>query len=65
MESVDMKAERRPAPRASVVMTVFRDFRFLDAAIDSVLLQDMEEFELIVVDDGNSRPDIFADLSRR
>ena len=40
-------------PKASVVMTVYDDLRFLDAAIDSVLKQDFADLELIVVDDGN------------
>jgi hypothetical protein len=40
-------------PAASVVMTVYKDFRFLDEAVESVLLQDFPDIELILVDDGN------------
>jgi len=39
-------------PGASVVMTVYNDFRFLDAAVDSVLGQEFRDLELIIVDDG-------------
>jgi len=39
-------------PRASVVMTVYNDLRFLDEAVDSVLRQQFEDFELIIVDDA-------------
>lgn len=39
-------------PRASVVMTVYDDLRFLDEAVDSILRQQFDDFEFIIVDDG-------------
>lgn len=53
------------SPRASVVMTVFRDFRFFDEAVASVLAQDFPDLELIIVDDGNDRDDLFAAVAAR
>lgn len=44
------------APACSVVMTVYQDFRFLDAAVNSILAQTFGDFELIVVDDGSAEP---------
>lgn len=44
------------APACSVVMTAYQDFRFLDEAVDSILVQDFGDFELIVVDDGSDDP---------
>lgn len=41
-------------PRLSVVMTVYNQAEFLPAAIESVLDQDYQDFELVVVDDGSS-----------
>jgi len=52
-------------PTASVVMTVYRDFRFLDAAVASVLDQEFADFELIIVDDGNGDDTLFEALARR
>ena len=52
-------------PRVSVVMTVYRDFRFFDAAVESVLGQDFADLELIIIDDGNNDPDRFAEAARR
>jgi hypothetical protein len=43
-----------PAPRISMVMPVFNGAAYLDAAINSVLLQDCPDFELICVDDGST-----------
>jgi glycosyltransferase involved in cell wall biosynthesis len=52
-------------PRVSVVMTVYRDFRFLDEAVDSVLAQTYRDLELIIVDDGNRNDPLFEGLARR
>jgi glycosyltransferase EpsE len=41
-------------PRVSVVMTVHNGLPFVEAAVDSVLGQDFEGFELVVVDDGST-----------
>lgn len=44
----------QPAPRVSVVMTVFSEMRHVGAAVQSVLEQRLEEFELIIIDDGST-----------
>lgn len=53
------------APLVSVVMAVYREFRFLDAAVGSILAQDFAQFELIIVDDGNQCDALFAALLAR
>lgn len=40
--------------RVSVVMSVYNAERYLARAVESILEQDFEEFEFIVVDDGSS-----------
>ncbi len=57
--------DSHPVPRVSVVMGVYREFRFLDAAVNSILSQDFTELELVIVDDGNQRADLFATLVQR
>ena len=52
-------------PRASVVMTVYTDQRFLDAAVDSILAQEFGDLELIIVDDGTGQDAVFQALARR
>jgi hypothetical protein len=52
-------------PRASVVMTVHHDLRFLDAAVESVLSQQFRDFEFIIVDDGTGQEAIFDALAER
>ncbi len=41
-------------PRISVVLSVYNGARYLRAAIDSILAQTFEDFELIVIDDGST-----------
>jgi hypothetical protein len=41
-------------PYVSIVMSVFNGERFLREAIDSLLAQTFEDFELLVVDDGST-----------
>ena len=41
-------------PRVSVVMPVWNAVRFLRPAMDSILTQSFESFEVVVVDDGSS-----------
>ena len=52
-------------PRASVIMTVYNDLRFLDAAVDSILQQEFRDLELIIVDDGTGQDAIFEALRHR
>ncbi|UVK53716.1 glycosyltransferase [Mesorhizobium sp. AR02] len=52
-------------PRASVVMTVYTDQRFLDAAVNSILTQEFDDFELVIVDDGTGQDAVFQELARR
>jgi glycosyltransferase involved in cell wall biosynthesis len=41
--------------KISVLMAVFNtDFSFIKRAIDSVLIQDFQDFELIIIDDGST-----------
>jgi glycosyltransferase involved in cell wall biosynthesis len=41
-------------PKISVLMAVYNtDFSYIKRAIDSVLLQDFQDFELIIIDDGS------------
>ncbi len=46
------------SPRASVVMPVYGAERWVGAAVESVLAQDMTDFELIIVDDEGPRESI-------
>lgn len=52
-------------PRASAVMTVYKDQRFLDAAVNSILTQEFDDLELIIVDDGTGQDAVFQELARR
>jgi glycosyltransferase involved in cell wall biosynthesis len=51
------------SPLVSVLMTVFNRERYLGAAVDSVLAQTMQDFELIIVDDVSS--DGSAEMARQ
>lgn len=42
------------AVRVSVVMSVYNAERYLARALESVLQQDLEDFELVVIDDGST-----------
>src|ERR1700704_834380 len=55
----------KPSPRVSVVMTVYKDLRFVDEAVQSVLDQTFGDLELIIVDDGNGNDAVFADIAGR
>jgi glycosyltransferase involved in cell wall biosynthesis len=41
-------------PRVSVIVIFFNEERFLGEAVDSVLAQDFDDYELLLVDDGSS-----------
>ena len=54
-------------PDVSVVMPVFNGEDHVAEAIESILQQDLEDFEFIIVDDGSqdTTPQILADYARR
>jgi glycosyltransferase involved in cell wall biosynthesis len=54
------------SPRVSMIMPVYNGARFLADAINSVLAQDFDDFELICVNDGSvdETPQILADFAR-
>ena len=56
-----------PAPRFAVIVIVLDGERFLAEAIESVRAQTMEDWELVVVDDGSrdATPEIVADFAAR
>jgi glycosyltransferase involved in cell wall biosynthesis len=60
-----MTAMDSTPPRVSVVMTVGRDLRFLDEAVESILCQDFRDFEFIIVDDGTGEHALFNSLAER
>jgi glycosyltransferase involved in cell wall biosynthesis len=51
-------------PRVSVIMAVYNDAPFLQAALSSILDQTMRDIEIIVVDDGSTdeTPEILAQI---
>jgi glycosyltransferase involved in cell wall biosynthesis len=54
-------------PRVSMVMPVFNGARYLAAALDSVLAQDFQDFELICLNDGSNdaTPEILAEYAAK
>jgi glycosyltransferase involved in cell wall biosynthesis len=46
-------------------MTAYNDLRFLETAVESILVQDFEEFELIIVDDGTQQRAAMERLAER
>lgn len=54
-------------PRVSMIMPVYNGARYLAAALDSVLAQEFENFELICLNDGSTdaTPDILADYATK
>ena len=60
-----MPTRASAVPRVSVVMVVGRDLRFLDEAVDSILCQDLEDFEFVIVDDGTGEESKIVGLTFR
>ncbi|WP_333606050.1 glycosyltransferase [Novosphingobium sp.] len=52
-----------PTPAISVAMSVYNGERYLALAIESVVAQDFEDFEFLIVDDGST--DASAQIIRR
>lgn len=55
------------SPRVSMIMPIYNGACYLAAALDSVLAQDFEDFELICLNDGSTdaTPDILADYAAK
>jgi glycosyltransferase involved in cell wall biosynthesis len=60
-----MAAIPSTSPRVSVIMTVGRDLRFLDEAVDSIVRQDFCDFEFLIVDDDAGERAVFRSLAER
>ena len=43
-------------PRVSVVMPVHNALPYLDAAVESILCQTLDDFEFVILDDATGRP---------
>lgn len=52
----------QPSPRVSVITIFFNEERFIREAVDSVLAQDFQDFELLLVDDGST--DLSSEIAR-
>ena len=65
MSTTDRRTTRSPA--VSVVVPCYNLGRYLDEAIESVLAQSCQDFEILVVDDGSTEPEtqrLLQDYSR-
>ena len=49
-----MKRDTTKSPRASVIVIFLNAERFFEEAIESVLAQDFDDWELLLVDDGST-----------
>lgn len=56
-----------PTPAISVAMSVYNGRRFLASAVESVLAQDFDDFEFLIVDDGSTdgSVDIIRDYAHK
>lgn len=50
-------------PRVSVIVPCFNLGAFLDEAVDSVLTQTFQDFEILIIDDGSTDPETVSLLS--
>lgn len=53
MSDLSASAGNPPAPKISVLMTVFNAGRYLDASIRSILAQTFQDWEFVIVDDAS------------
>ncbi len=64
LDSSPRRGDPSRAQRVSVGIPVFRDVRFLDACVASVLGQEQAPHEVLIVDDGSQSPAVDAALDR-
>ena len=51
---MNMHATIKPLPHVSVIMSVYNNAPYLDAAIDSILKQSFHDFEFLILNDGST-----------
>lgn len=54
MDDAGHKKEATRMPRSSVIMPVYNGARFVGKAVESVIAQDFQDWELIVINDGST-----------
>ena len=51
---ISLREKESKMKKISVIMTVYNSEKYVSKAIESVLAQDFEDFELILVNDGST-----------